>query len=156
MKHYFLPLFCAGVSLALSCGGNNNNETTEKATTPTDTVAPNCYLATFNNDTAKMELTQQDSATVTAKLRIDYADDNFNDGTFKGTFKGDTLLGDYVFSTKKDKGSFTNPMVFLKNGDTLTMGIGQIETTLGRSYFVKGKPLNFDRAKFVFSPTDCK
>jgi hypothetical protein len=66
------------------------------------------------------------------------------------------LFVDYVFSpANTDRGGYTNPLVFLRKDKKLIMGVGQIETTLGRSYFVKGKPLNFERGKFVFEPTAC-
>lgn len=132
-------------------GGTSPKKEKEKTTTTT------CYLAVYENDTAKMDLSYLDSVKTKGKLNIYYGNHALNTGTFKGAFKGDTLFVDYAFWLRnKDLGSYTNPLAFLKRGDSLIMGIGQIETTLGRSYFVKGKPINFERTKFVFKPIDCK
>jgi hypothetical protein len=146
----FILMF--GILLAISCGGNDKIKTPQKE----KPLSTTCYVAIYENDTAKMELSFIDSTKVKGKLKIHYAIGEKNNGTFKGAFKGDTLFVDYVFSpANTDRGGYTNPLVFLRKDKKLIMGVGQIETTLGRSYFVKGKPLNFERGKFVFEPTAC-
>ena len=51
---------------------------------------------------------------------------------------------------------FKNPLAFLKVGENMVLGVGQIETHLGRSYFVKNKPIDFVIARFRFVPMDCE
>ena len=46
-------------------------------------------------------------------------------------------------------------MAFLKRGSELILGNGEIETTMGASYFVKGKPIDFDNVKYKFTVVDC-
>jgi hypothetical protein len=97
------------------------------------------------------------SGKVTGSLLVKYAEKPQNKGEINGKFHGDTLLVDYRFNTGKDTTkAFTNPLAFLKKDGKLIMGVAQIETTLGRSYFVKGKPINYDAGKFTFIEVPCK
>jgi len=143
------------IPLAFSCTPSGNNS--EKANTKTvkDTVKQ-CYTATFEGDTALMDLKIIDSVEVEGKLLINYANKPHNDGIVRGKFSGDTLIVDYSFKTGTNTTQFSNPLAFIKKGDSLKMGVGVIETSLGRSYFAKDKPINFERGKFNFQPTDCK
>ena len=78
-----------------------------------------------------------------------------NNGTLKGKFSGDTLYADYTFTTGAKKEFFRNPMAFLKDGDRLILGVGVIETYLGRSYLSEKEPVDFDKARFRFDPATC-
>ena len=77
-------------------------------------------------------------------------------GVIKGEFRGDTLFVDYTFheGTKENK-VFNNPMAMLKKDNQLILGNGKILTYLGRSYFAKDTPIDFDRVKYKFTPVDC-
>jgi hypothetical protein len=143
------------IPLAFSCTSSNNNS--DKSTTKTvkDTVKQ-CYIADFEGDTAMMDIKVIDSVEVEGKLVIKYANKPHNDGIVRGKFSGDTLFVDYSFKTGNNTTQFSNPLAFLKKADTLKMGVGVIENTLGRSYFAKDKPINFERGKFSFQPTECK
>ncbi|MNI50610.1 hypothetical protein D3C73_1052810 [compost metagenome] len=97
------------------------------------------------------------SGKVEGSLLIKYANKPQNNGKIDGKFSGDTLYVDYRFNTGKDSTRvFTNPLAFLKKDGKLVMGVGQIETTLGRSYFAKGKPINYEAGKFIFTAVNCK
>ena len=88
---------------------------------------------------------------------IKYTGKEQNVGTIAGKFNGDTLFVDYTFTVgESDKPTYKNPLALLKKDKQMILGVGQIETTLGRSYFVKGEPINFERGKFTFEPTICK
>ena len=47
-------------------------------------------------------------------------------------------------------------MAFLRRGNELILGNGSIVTSLGVSYFEKGKPIDFDKVKYKFKTIDCK
>ena len=47
-------------------------------------------------------------------------------------------------------------MAFLKKGDQLILGNGEIQTTMGASYFVKGKPIDYENVKYKFDKTECQ
>lgn len=136
-----------------SCSNNGDKKAPKKE----NVVEKVCYISTYENDTAKMNISYLNNLKVKGTLEIKYGNGAQNNGFIEGDFKGDTLYVYYKFSTANTAmGSFTNPLVFLRKKEQLVMGIGQIETQLGRSYFVKDKPLNFERSKFVFTPTNCK
>jgi hypothetical protein len=156
MKRNFLYLALAAIPFAYAC--TQNNKTTTSAKTKTDSlVSENCYAAGFEKDSAAMNVKILASGKVTGSLLVNYADKPHNNGNINGKFNGDTLLVDYRFKTGEDTIKvYTNPLAFLKKDGKLIMGVGQIETTLGRSYFVKEKPINFEAGKFVFQGVDCK
>ncbi len=142
--------------IGLSCTSHTPKQEKELTKTVAKDTVKQCYTAIFEHDTAKMEIGIIDQIKVIGSLKIHYADKPQNQGTFKGSFKGDTLYVDYSFKTGNNPQEFINPLAFLKQGDSLSMGVGVIETYMGRSYFAKDKPINYTAGKFVFSPTDCK
>ena len=151
------PLILASVVCAFfvaSCSQDpkNSSDQAEVEDVLKDSV---CYASTFEADKANMVLKNYESGKVGGSLNIDNASGKNNIGTLNGKFRGDTLFVDYKF-TSGTKDVFTNPLAFLKKDDKLIMGVGQIETTMGRSYFVKDKPINFEVGKFVFEEENCK
>jgi hypothetical protein len=46
-------------------------------------------------------------------------------------------------------------MAMLKKENELILGSGKIETYLGKSYFAKGTPIDFDRVKYKFTKVEC-
>lgn len=156
MKKHILFLAVALSTFVMSCSSNNEKKE-DKATEKDTEVSEACYEAKFETETANLKLNTLTSGKVTGTLVINYAEKPKNDGIITGKFSGDTLFVDYSFKVGTDSiATYTNPLAFLKKDGKLIMGIGQIETTLGRSYFVKGKPINFEAGKFTFEPKDCK
>lgn len=155
MKKNLLFLAITVGFLAFGCGQSGEKQATTKA--KDDITNSTCYQAKYETESADLKLNTLASGKVSGTLLINYADKPKNDGFFTGELKGDTLFVDYSFKVGTDSiGTYTNPLAFLKKDGKLIMGVGQIETTLGRSYFVKGKPINFEAGKFVFEPKDCK
>lgn len=154
MKLKHLALAFLTLPLAYSCSQGGNDKSGAKADL-TDTVKQ-CYVSSFEGDSAVLNLKITDSIKVEGDLLILYANKPQNKGIVRGEFKGDTLYVDYSFKIGEGSTGFSNPLAFLKTGSNLKMGVGVIETTLGRSYFVKDKPINFERGKFDFIPTTCK
>ncbi len=136
-----------------SCGGGDTR-TDDKEKFAKDTVKQ-CYVANFEGDSAILNLKITDTTEVEGTLLIKYAEAPQNEGIVRGEFKGDTLYVDYSFRIGDGKGQFANPLAFLKRDSRLAMGVGQIETAYGRSYFVKDKPINYERGKFTFMPKAC-
>ena len=123
-----------------------------------------CYTAVFEKDTAQLKVQTDANGKITGDLTINYGEVKpnslekvINVGTIAGNFRGDTLFVDYTHTSGSiNKKGFKNPLAFLKVGENLILGVGDIETHLGRSYFVSGKPINFEIARFKFIPVDCK
>ncbi|WP_131536829.1 hypothetical protein [Pedobacter nototheniae] len=158
MKKTVFYLSFLAMPLAFSCNQAGKKANTSGNASSKDSVSNvQCYKADFEKDSADLKVETLSSGKIKGKLTVKYEKKPMNDGLIAGEFKGDTLFVNYTFKTGKDTVSvFTNPLAFLKKDGKLIMGVGQIETTLGRSYFVKGKPINFERGKFTFEPKDCK
>lgn len=155
MKKSIHFILFAAIPLTFSCGQGTEKQSSAKTT---DTVvAKECFIAIDGVDTGKMQLETTAKGKVTGKLVIDYLDKGDSDGELLGKFKGDTLFIDYTFKVgTTNKTIYKNPLAFLRRDGKLIMGVGQIETFLGKSSFVKGKAINFERGRFTFSPDDCK
>ncbi|WP_316746797.1 hypothetical protein [Pedobacter gandavensis] len=155
MKKSILYLACMAVPLAYSCQGNNSEK---KAAAKTDSVVSSeCYLAIDGVDTADLHLNTSANGKITGDLLINFKDKGDNVGKIAGGFKGDTLFVDYTFKIGKNNPEvYKNPLAFLKKDGKLILGVGQIVTSVGKSYFEKGKPISFDKGRFTFAPVDCK
>lgn len=123
-----------------------------------------CYIATFEKDTAHLTLNITDQGQIRGEMAVDYHKDDTiaakrepTDGKINGTFRGDTLMADYYFTSgKTDPTKYINPVALLHKGDTLIMGYGRIYSYLGRTYFDPQTPITFTRSKFRFLPVECK
>jgi len=162
MKKTFI-LFAFTASLFIYSCNQSTNKNSRKSVDST-ALSNTCYTAVFEKDTAHLKLQTDTSGKVTGDLTIKYGEVKPNSlekvvnvGTIEGSFRGDTLLVDYTHTTGSiNKEGFKNPLAFLKVGENLILGVGDIETHLGRSYFAKGKPINYEIARFRFMPADCK
>lgn len=156
MKKRTLILVAAALPFMFSCQQSSNGDKAASKKTVLDTVKQ-CYIAGYEKDSAFLKLKMTDTVNVLGDLTINYENKPANVGTVQGKFKGDTLYVDYTYKIgENDKSSYSNPLAFLKKDGKLMMGVGQIETAYGRSYFVKDKPINFERGKFAFEEKPCK
>ena len=153
MKTIFkLNLALTALVILASC---NNTESKKESAKPIGEQS--CYIAIDGTDTAFLAINTFEDGKIDGDLLIKYTGKEQNVGTIAGKFSGDTLLVDYTFTVgESDKPTYKNPLALLKKDKQMILGVGQIETTLGRSYFVKGEPINFERGKFTFEPTICK
>lgn len=151
MKNYYLYSF---IILALaSCTGKDDKS---KIAAVDPIIEKKCYLAIDGSDSAFLNLDMLKSGKIKGDLLINYKDAPKNAGEIAGVKKGDTLFLDYTFKAGKSKIINKNPLAFLSKDDTLLMGVGVIETTMGRSYFVKDKPINFEKGRFKFEIKTCE
>lgn len=152
-----LGLFC----LLLTCIGlgsckNNQSEKIIEAKKAKELVSEQCYKAVYEKDTLDLKINTFKDGEITGDMVMAIANMPKKVGEIVGEFKGDTLFASYTFiqGTDKEK-TFKNPMAFLKRGNELILGNGQIQITLGASHFVKGEPIDFERVKYKFSEVDC-
>lgn len=150
---FYLALLTFPVLFSCSQGGSENTSSAD-----TDSLlSQQCFVAVDNEDTANLNIKTLSSGKVSGALSINYKDKGKNDGQVAGKFKGDTLFVDYTFKIgTENKTVYKNPLAFLKKDGKLILGVGQIQTTLGRSFFVKGKPISFEKGRFTFAPIACK
>lgn len=159
-------LYVIAFPLAFSLGSCNQGKNTESVASA-DSLATSvqCYTSVFETDTAHLKTITDQSGKVSGELTISYGKQKIASsgeklvhiGEIAGSFKGDTLFVDYTYKNgKTGKETFKNPLALLRKDETLVLGVGEIETYLGRSYFVKGKPIDFGIAKFKFQPVSCQ
>lgn len=155
MKNPLLYVSFLALPLMFSCNQRDSKGTLDAST---DTViSKQCFIAVDQKDTAELTVNNFKKGKVIGHLLINYVDKGKNDGEIKGAYKGDTLFVDYTFKIGTvNKTIYKNPLAFLKKDGNLILGVGQIETSVGRSYFVKGKPISFEKGRFTFTPTECK
>ncbi|WP_457289568.1 hypothetical protein [Pedobacter sp. UYP24] len=143
------------VSTLFACS-STEKPNSQIVATKLDSANMKCYTAVDGTDTAKLSLITAKDGKITGSLLINYLEKGDSEGNVLGKFKGDTLFVDYTFQIGAiNKTFYKNPLAFLKKEDKLFMGVGQIEIFLGKSSFVKDKPINFERGRFVFSSSPC-
>ncbi len=156
MNGWLAPCLAA-VLAAAACTGGGKGGSGDSLSLKADDVQGDrqCYLAVFEKDTAFLDLATGKRGSVTGNMVIRYHDKPANAGTLKGEFNGDTLFADYTFTTGKKKEVSRNPLAFLRDGERLILGVGTIETYLGRSYLSKVDPVSFEKGRFRFDPAAC-
>ncbi|GGA73764.1 hypothetical protein GCM10008015_12980 [Flavobacterium palustre] len=138
-----------------SCKNEKANDTKE-ATKAEKPISVNCYQALYDKDTIDLKINTLKDGKISGSMVMKMYAMSEKTGDIEGEFRGDTLFADYSFiQGKNENATFKNPLAILKRGDTLILGNGKIETYLGRSYFAKGAPIDFDRVKYKFLTVDC-
>lgn len=164
MKQIVYFLAFTAFLFVLSCNQDKSkSKQTDKDIAKAD-ISDQCFLAVHEKDTADLKIRTAKDGKVTGDLVIKYGElkpnaleKGLNRGAIEGKFRGDTLFADYTFTSgTKDKTIYKNPLAFLKRGEQLILGVGEIETYVGRTYFKNDKPINFEIGKFRFEPVDCK
>jgi hypothetical protein len=154
-----LGLFC----LLLACIGfqscKKDQSPKEGKVTKAQTEKPistACYKALYESDTINLTINTLKNGKINGDMTMKIENMPDKVGKITGEFRGDTLFADYSFiQGTNDKVTFKNPMAFLKHGNELNLGSGKIETYLGKSYFVKGIPIEFEKVKYKFTTVDC-
>ncbi|OCB70227.1 hypothetical protein [Flavobacterium crassostreae] len=158
MKKSFVTYLLLSSAIFVSCK-NKESDAVPEAKLPQEpqTVTASCYKAIYQKDTLDLQLNQANNGTVSGDMVMAIENMPKKVGTLSGKFHGDTLFASYTFiQGGYQKKTYKNPMAFLKRADTLILGNGQIQTTMGASYFVKGSPIDFDTVKYNFTAVDCK
>ena len=149
-----LGLFC----LLLVCIGFQSckNDENPKVVAVEKPIKVECYRALYEKDTIDFKMNTLKNGTITGDMVMKVFDMPKKVGEIAGEFRGDTLFASYTFIEGANKKvTFKNPMAFLKRGNELILGNGQIETSMGASYFVKGVPIDFERVKYKFNTITC-
>ena len=119
-------------------------------------VSTQCYQALYEKDTIQLKLNTLKNGKLTGNMIMKVAPSTVRTGEIAGEFHGDTLFADYTFKdlASKDK-TFKNPMAFLKRNNQLILGNGTMQTTMGVTYLVKDKPIDFESVKYKFDSAEC-
>jgi hypothetical protein len=151
---FCLLLACIGL---VSCKKNQSPKDVKATQVQAEKpISVACYKALYEKDTVELKINALKDGKITGNMVMKILDMPKKVGKITGEFHGDTLFVDYsFFQGANEKKIFKNPMAFLKKGNELILGSGKIETYLGRSYFIKGTPIDFDRVKYKFTNVDC-
>ena len=151
---FFLLLL--GVGLQSCKKEQSQKEVNDTQALTEKTMNQACYKSMYDTDTIEMKMITSKDNKITGDMVMSLFAKPKKIGKIKGEFRGDTLFVDYSFyqGTEKTK-IFSNPMAFLKRGDSLVLGNGKIEYYLGKSNFVKGQPIDFESVKYKFAAVDC-
>lgn len=147
-------LSCIGLQ---SCKNDEKQKEAEIAKAEGEkVVSAQCYKAVYEKDTIDLKLNTLKNGKLSGDMVMKVAPATVRTGEVAGEFHGDTLFIDYTFkdSANKDK-VFKNPMALLKKDKQLILGNGTMQTTMGVTYLVKDKPIDFDQVKYKFNTVDC-
>jgi len=152
---FYLLMFCI---VFVSCKKEpNQNEVKTAKVQEEKPIRTECYRALYEQDTIDLKINTLKDGKITGNMSMKVFEHPEKLGKIEGSFHGDTLFVDYTFAmVTNDKVTFKNPMAMLKKGNELILGSGKIETYLGRSYFAKGTPIDFDKVKYKFSKVECE
>lgn len=153
-----LGLFCLLLACIAfeSCNKKQGQKAVEAPVLAEEPVSIQCFKALYEKDTLDLKINTLKSGKISGDMVMKVDNTPIKVGKIAGEFRGDTLFAAYTFIQGKNKEvTFKNPMAFLKRGNELILGNGEIETTMGASYFVKGKPIDFDNVKYKFTTVDC-
>ena len=150
----YLLLTCIGFG---SCKKEETKLANEAKKIAAETpISTECYKALYEQDTINLKINNFKNGEVTGDMEMRLAKMPVKIGEIAGEYRGDTLFVSYTFIEGINKKlTYKNPMAFLKKENELILGNGQLETSMGASYFVKGTPIDFERVKYKFTAVDC-
>jgi len=107
------------------------------------------YRAVAKNDTANLKIILKQKEFY-GQLEINYNGLYKDSGDVSGIVKGDTLKGTFYYQ-RYGKGTKRRiPIALLKRDHKLVMGVGEMEVYMNITFFKKGIPIDYQKAKFVF------
>ncbi|MFB9079764.1 hypothetical protein ACFFLS_07735 [Flavobacterium procerum] len=112
-----------------------------------------CYAWRANGNVIELSFNVNSHQEVNGKLRYDLTGKDKNEGTLIGNMKGDTLIGDYTFSSEGV--SSVREVAFLQKDGALIEGYGDIVTSNDKVAFKDKSKLKFDQ-KNTLTKVDCK
>lgn len=149
-------VFSMAVASFASCGKKEEKQVvTEQEMEQPEIVIQDkeCYLWTSKGkDTIKMSVTTANGGNVSGDLEYNFFEKDGNTGKFSGVAKGDTLYVTYDFESEGMKS--TRESAFLKQGNNLIEGFGEVETNGNSQTFKDKKALKFD-AGITLKKVEC-
>jgi hypothetical protein len=144
---FFLLLTSAGF---FAC----TNESTEStATEPTIAVQEinACYTSINKKDSLQLSLNII-GTRVRGEMKYQLYKKGPNQGTLRGKLMGDTIVADYTFLSEGKQS--VRQLAFLRKGDTLTEGFGELINNKGIMTFSNTAALDFSKG-ILLQKTDC-
>jgi len=157
MKKLVIPFLLLTLVGFQSCKKEEKQKETEAVKAEGEKiVSSECYKAIYEKDTIDLKLNTLKNGKLTGDMVMKVAPSTVRTGEVAGEFHGDTLFVDYTFKELASKDRiFKNPMALLKRDKQLILGNGTMQTTMGVTYLVKDKPIDFERVKYKFTSVEC-
>jgi len=158
MKKLVIPFLLLTLVGFQSCKKEEKQKETEAVKAEEQKiVSSECYKAIYEKDTIDLKLNTLKNGKLTGDMVMKVAPSTVRTGEVSGEFHGDTLFVDYTFKELASKDRiFKNPMALLKRDKQLILGNGTMQTTMGVTYLVKDKPIDFESVKYKFDTVECK
>ncbi|HEX8561390.1 MAG TPA: hypothetical protein VF676_00295 [Flavobacterium sp.] len=151
-------ILCSAIGLAIVSGCGNKKQDTHdqpgpevKNEQPVVDSARECFEWVKGNDTVSLQYARKVN-NVTGELRYAWYEKDKSAGTFVGVFKGDTLRADYTFQSEGMES--VREIVFVRRGDQLLQGNGEMEDKNGKMIFSDRGQLDFSNT-IALIKTDC-
>ncbi|WP_406823689.1 hypothetical protein [Pedobacter sp. KACC 23697] len=152
------PVLGLATLLLAACQGGTAKKTQAKIDSTIVTNAESapdsvqCYQYIKNRDTATLSLKSENNK-VTGTLGYNLYEKDKNAGTIAGMVKGDTIIANYTFQSEGK--TSVREVAFLKKGNQLAEGFGDVQEINGESKFKDLSKLKFD-GSMTFEKIDCK
>lgn len=161
MKSHLAITALVAVFVMFSC--NKKTEETTGTTTKVveeprkiieDTLASRkeCYEFIQKKDTISLSYAIN-GATVNGDLSFDNHEKDSSHGKVEGRFAGDTLKLSYAFESEGS--TSIRDVYFIKSGNSLLMGFGDMEEKAGQQVFKNPKGVKYDKT-VVLVKTECE
>ncbi|MGN6439617.1 MAG: hypothetical protein ACTHMM_24030 [Agriterribacter sp.] len=158
MKHRFLCLYFFS-ALTMACNNNKTADDTAAIVDSSAAATPGepannslCYAYTNNKDSILLHLTTEGNK-VTGNMVYSLFEKDKNTGTIEGEIKGDTIFMNYTFLSEGI--SSIREIAFLKKGNTLSEGFGEVEQQDNKTVFKNKSLLSFSQ-NIVLQQTPCE
>lgn len=125
-------------SLVLGLGSCRPNQTTSLY-----------YSGQTSQDSVFLRL-EQDKSHFYSHLTFKNDTRTLKTGQITGEIKGDTLLGDYLYSAYGAQPKRA-PLALLKDSSTYRAGKGVVSSYMGVPFFVKHVPIDFEDPEYILS-----
>jgi len=116
------------------------------------TTSQNCYTYVKGKDTAMLTLLTTGKVS-TGELEYKWFEKDRNKGMIEGEMYGDTLVASYTFNSEGQQS--VRQVAFLKKGDQLLEGTGDVADMNGKVQFKDLSKLSFGKS-VVFQKVACK
>jgi len=96
----------------------------------------------MNKYTFQLAITSVDKSDVEGSLIYNFAEKDDSKGTFKGSFDGEILKGDYTFQAEGD--TSVREVIFKKTQTGFVEGSGEVKDAASKVVFVKPTAITYD------------
>src|SRR5690606_14673635 len=111
-----------------------------------------CYVFVKENDSVSLSF-EVEKNIVIGNLTYNFYEKDDNSGTIEGEMHGDTLFANYTFESEGTTSE--REVAFLRKGDAMVEGFGEITKEAGKTVFKNRKRLYFE-SNLVLEQMACK